>query len=127
MFDNFFWLCNYNVYMKKFILQIIGLGLVVYYLLPELITGISIDEPRTAIIAAVLFAVINFAVKPILKVITLPLNILSFGLFGLLVNVLLFWFVGSIIAGFTVATFMAAFWGALALTFANWLLDKLTN
>jgi putative membrane protein len=113
--------------MKKFILQIIGLGLIVYYVLPSLISGISIDEPRTALVAALLFAVINFAVRPILKIITLPLNILSFGLFGLIINVLLFWFVASIITGFTVASFMAAFWGALALTVANWLLGKLTN
>lgn len=113
--------------MKKFILQIVGLGLVVYYVLPSLIPGISIDEPRTALIAALLFAIINFAVKPILRVITLPLNILTLGLFGLIVNVLLFWFVASIITGFTVVSFMAAFWGALALTVANWILDKLTD
>jgi putative membrane protein len=113
--------------MKKFILQIIGLGLIVYYVLPSLISGIIIDEPRTALVVALLFAVINFAVRPILKIITLPLNILSFGLFGLIINVLLFWFVASIITGFTVASFMAAFWGALALTVANWLLGKLTN
>jgi len=113
--------------MKKFILHIAGLALVVYYGLPMFINGISVDEPRAAIIAAVLFAVINFAVKPIVRVITLPLNILSLGLFGLLVNVLLFWFVASIITGFTVGTFVAAFWGALALTVANWMLDKLTR
>ena len=113
--------------MKKFILQIIGLGLVVFYVLPSIIDGISISDARTAIIAALLFAVINFAVKPILNVLTLPLNILSLGLFGLLINVALFWFVASIIDGFTVANFMAAFWGALALTVANWILDKLTG
>jgi putative membrane protein len=113
--------------MKKFILQIVGLGLVVYYLLPMFINGISIDEPRAAIIAAVLFAIINFAVKPILKIVTLPLNILSLGLFGLLMNIFLFWFVASVISGFTVATFVAAFWGALALTVANWILDKLST
>ncbi|MCA9353194.1 phage holin family protein [Patescibacteria group bacterium] len=113
--------------MKKFILQVLGVALVVYYILPRLIDGISIDGGRAAIIAALLFAVINFAVKPILRVITLPLNLLSFGLFGLLVNVLLFWFVASIIDGFTVVNFMAAFWGALALTVANWILDKLTD
>ena len=113
--------------MKKFILQIIGVGLVVYYILPELVSGISIDNGRTAVIVALLFAVINFAVKPILRVITLPLNILSFGIFGLLVNVLLFWFVASIIEGFTVVDFMAALWGALVLTVANWILDKLTG
>ena len=114
-------------YMKKFILQIIVLTLSVYYLLPEFIAGISIDEPRTAIIAAVLFAVINFAVKPILRIVTLPLNLLTLGLFGLIVNVLLFWFVASIITGFTVVDFMSAFWGALALTIVNWLSDKLSS
>jgi putative membrane protein len=113
--------------MKKFILQIIVLTLSVYYLLPEFIAGISIDEPRTAIIAAVLFAVINFAVKPILRIVTLPLNLLTFGLFGLIVNVLLFWFVASVITGFTVVDFMSAFWGALALTLVNWLMDKLIS
>jgi len=113
--------------MKKFILTIIGLGLVVYYVLPELISGISIADARTAIIAALLFAVINFAVKPVLRVITLPLNIITLGLFGLLINVLLFWFVASIITGFVVASFMAALWGAVALTIANWILDKLTD
>jgi len=113
--------------MKKFILQILGLALIVYYVLPEVVPGISLDNGRTAVIAAFLFALINFAVKPVLRVITLPLNILSFGLFGLLINVLLFWFVASIIDGFTVLTFMTAFWGALSLTVANWLLDKLTS
>lgn len=113
--------------MKKFILQIIGLSLVVYYVLPSIISGISIDEPRTALIAALLFALINFAVKPILRIITLPLNILSLGLFGLLINVLLFWFVASIIIGFTVVSFTAALWGAVSLTVANWILVKLTD
>lgn len=113
--------------MKKFLLQLIILGLVVYYILPEFVTGISIAEPRTAIIAAILFAIINFAIKPIIRIITLPLNVLTLGLFGLLINVLLFWFVASIITGFTVVDFMAAFWGALILTLANWLSDALTD
>jgi putative membrane protein len=113
--------------MKKFILQIIVLTLSVYYLLPEFISGITVDEPRTAIIAAVLFAVINFAVKPILRIITLPLNFLTLGLFGLVVNVLLFWFVASIIEGFTVVNFITALWGALALTVINWLTGTLAD
>ena len=113
--------------MKKFLLQIIGLSLVVFYGLPYVVPGISVDGGRAAIIAAIVFAFINFAVKPILKIITLPLNFLSFGLFGLLVNVLLFWFVASIIDGFTVVNFMAAFWGALVMTVANWILDKISD
>jgi len=112
--------------MKKFILQLIGLSLVVYYLLPELVSGISIGGFRSAIIAAVLFSFINIAVKPILRIITLPLNLISFGLFGLLVNVFLFWFVASVIDGFSVASFTAALIGAVIMTFANWLIEKIT-
>ena len=113
--------------MKRFILQIAGLSLVVFYGLPYVIPGIALDGGRAAVIAAVVFAFINFAIKPVLRIITLPLNFLSFGLFGLLINVLLFWFVASIIDGFTVVNFMAAFWGALVMTVANWILDKITK
>ncbi len=111
--------------MKKFILQLIGLSAVVYFALPALVNGITVDAGRTAVIAALVFAFINIAVKPILRIITLPFNILSLGLFGFVVNVLLFWFVASIIDGFTVGTIIDAVWGALIMTVANWLLDKI--
>jgi len=113
--------------MKNFIIQIVGLSLVVFYGLPAIIPGIAIDGGRAAIIAAVVFAFINFAIKPILRVITLPLNFLSFGLFGLLINVLLFWFVASIVEGFFVRDFIAAFWGAVAMTAASWVLDRISQ
>lgn len=113
--------------MKRFLLQIIGLSLVVFYGLPYVIPGISVDGGRAAIIAAVVFAFINFAIKPVLRVITLPLNILSFGLFGLFINILLFWFVASIIDGFVVADFVSAMWGALVMTIASWVLDKISD
>jgi len=113
--------------MKKFIVQLIGLGLVVYYLLPYLVDGISVEDYKAAIIAALIFAFINIAIKPIINVITLPLNVITLGLFGLIVNVLLFWFVASVIVGFTVTTTTAAFLGAIILTLANWLLDKLID
>ena len=106
--------------MKKFILQLIGLGLVVYYLLPSLVDGISVEDYRAAAIAALVFAFINIAIKPILNIVTLPLNLITLGLFGLVVNVLLFWVVASVITGFTVETAIAAlFFGALVLVVAT--------
>ena len=111
--------------MKKFILQLIILSAVVYFLLPNLVDGISVDGTQAAIIAAVLFAFINLAVKPVVRLITLPLNILSLGLFGLLVNVLLFWFVASIIDGFAVVDFISAFWGALVMSLGNWIVGRI--
>lgn len=113
--------------MKKFLMQLIILGLVVYYILPEFVSGISIAEPRTAIIAAILFAIINFAVKPLVRIITLPINLITFGLFGLLINVALFWIVAEITTGFMVLNFTAAFWGALILTIASGIANALTD
>lgn len=113
--------------MKRFILHLIGLGLIVYYLLPYLVDGISVEDYQAAAIAALLFAFINVAVNPVVRAITLPLNIVTLGLFGFIINVLLFWFVASLISGFTVASITAALFGALILTLANWLLEKLLN
>lgn len=111
--------------MKKFILHIIGITAAVYYGLPAIIEGIAIDSGRSALIAAILFAFINFAIKPVIKVITLPFNILTLGLFGFLINIGLFWFVASVIDGFSVDSFVAAALGAIVLTVANWIIDKL--
>ena len=112
--------------MKSFIIQLAGLALTVYYLLPSLVPGISVTNGRAAIIAAILFAFINIAVRPIIGIITLPLNILTFGILGIIINVLLFWFVASIVVGFTVANLTAAFWGAIVMTVANWILHRIS-
>jgi len=112
--------------MKTFLIHIAGLSLAIYYLLPQIVPGISVTGGKAAIIAAITFAFINFAIKPILKVITLPFNILTFGIFGIIINVLLFWFVASIVQGFEVADLTAAFWGALVMTAVNWILHKIT-
>ena len=98
-----------------------------YYALPHFIEGISLSDYRAAIIAALLFAFINIAIKPVINIITLPLNFLTLGIFGLVVNVLLFWFVSSVITGFTVSTITAAVLGALAMTIANWVIEKILD
>ncbi len=113
--------------MKKFFAHLILLAVVVYYALPYFIEGITLSDYRSAIIAAILFAFINIAIKPVINLITLPLNLLTLGLFGLVVNVLLFWFVSSIITGFSVATITAAILGALVMTVANWIIEKVLH
>lgn len=111
--------------MKKFIFHLILLAVIVYFGLPYVIDGIAIDPGRTGIIAAVLFAFINITVKPIINIITLPLNILSLGLFGFIVNVLLFWVVASVIDGIAVVDIVSALWGSLVMIVANWIIEKI--
>lgn len=74
-----------------------------------------------ALIAAVIFGLLNVLVKPIIKLITLPINILTLGTFGLVINGALLWFVGSFVAGFSVTTFTGAIIGAFIISLVNWL------
>ncbi|OGH89191.1 MAG: hypothetical protein A2469_02725 [Candidatus Magasanikbacteria bacterium RIFOXYC2_FULL_40_16] len=92
--------------------------LILAYQLP----GISVDNYYSAIIAAFVLALVNTLIRPIILFFTLPFNILTLGLFTLVVNGFLFWFVGTVVKGFTVSGFMPAFWGALIMAVVNWIL-----
>ena len=96
--------------------------LAVAYLLPS----VSVESFYVAVITAFLLAIVNTVIRPVLVLITLPINILTLGLFTLVINGLLFWFVASFVEGFRVAGFWSALGGALLYslisTFASWLL-----
>jgi len=96
--------------------------LAVAYLLPS----VTVDSFYAAVITALLLAVVNTVIRPLLVLVTLPINILTLGLFTLVINGLMFWFVASFVEGFRVAGFWSAFWGALLYslisTLASWLL-----
>ncbi len=85
-------------------------------LLARLIPGIIINSWYAAFIAALILGLINASIHPIILVLTLPINIITLGLFTLVINGLMFWFAASIVDGFTVVNFPAAFWGALLLS-----------
>lgn len=88
------------------------------------IPGIHVSGFITALIAAAVLAFINLIVKPVIKLLTLPLNILTLGLFSLVLNAVFFWFVASLISGFRIDTFKAAFIGALIVSVLNWIGNK---
>ena len=94
---------------------------IAYYLVP----GIHVSSFYTALLAAVLLGLINAIIKPLLLILTLPVNILTLGLFTLVINAFLFWFASSIVKGFTVDNFTAAFWGALFMSIASWIISFL--
>ena len=83
--------------------------LAVAYLLP----GIHVDGFISALIAALLLGLINTLLRPLLILFTLPVTVLSLGLFILVINGLLFWFAGSVLKGFEVNSFWAGMVGAL--------------
>jgi putative membrane protein len=81
--------------------------------LPYLFDSIRVDGIYTALIAALVLGLINAVIRPILLLLTLPLTLLTLGLFIFVVNGLLFWFVASFIEGFHV-------FGAIVYSLISW-------
>jgi len=95
--------------------------LVVAYLLP----GITVASFGSALIAALVLGLLNMLVKPLLVLLTLPITILTLGLFLIVLNALLFWFAGSILKGFQVNGFWWAVVGALLYSLISGLLSAI--
>lgn len=66
-----------------------------------------------ALIAALALGIVNALIRPLVVLLTLPFNIITLGLFTLVINGALFWFVSTFIKGFYLANFWTAFWAAL--------------
>lgn len=77
-----------------------------------------------AVVAAVVIALINVFVKPAVTLLTLPLNIVTLGLFSLIINALLVMLAGAVVPGFSVDGFWAAFFFAIILSLINWLFGR---
>ncbi len=97
--------------------------LVVAYILP----GIAVASFGSAMIAALVLGLLNALVKPVLVILTIPITILTLGLFLLVLNALLFWFAGSVLSGFKVNGFWWALIGALLYSIISGLLTSLVG
>lgn len=95
--------------------------LIVAYILP----GISLASFGSALIAALVLGLLNTLVKPVLILLTLPITIVTLGLFLLVLNALVFWFAGSVLKGFQVNGFWWALLGALVYSIVSGLLSRL--
>ncbi|MGB3741724.1 MAG: phage holin family protein [Castellaniella sp.] len=95
--------------------------LVVAYLLP----GISVASFGSALIAALVLGLLKTLVKPLLVLLTLPLTVVTLGLFLLVLNALVFWWAGSILKGFQVDGFWWAVIGAIVYSLVSGLLAGL--
>ena len=87
------------------------------------VPGFEVASFYSALIIVVILGLVNAVIRPILLLLTLPINILTLGLFTFVVNALMLWFVSSVVEGFAIAGFGAAFIGALILSFVSWLLS----
>lgn len=89
----------------------------------SLIPGIRIQSIEMGIIAAGILGVVNAVIRPIVLILTLPINLLTLGLFTLVINAFLLELVAELVPGFRVDSFKAAFLGALLISVVSWLLN----
>ena len=108
--------------MFRWLVNAGGLLLVSY-----LFDGIQVAGVGWALIAALFLGVINALIRPVVLILTLPINILSLGLFTFVINALMLWLTGNLLAGFRVEGFWAALGGSVVLGLISLGISSLVN
>ncbi|MGZ3495619.1 MAG: phage holin family protein [Thermodesulfobacteriota bacterium] len=95
--------------------------LIISYLFPSMIW---VDGFWAALVAAFLLGIVNAIVRPILVLLTLPLTIVTLGLFLLVINGLMLWLVSVVVKGFYVSGFWGAVFGSILISIVSWILSR---
>ena len=96
-------------------------------LVAQLYPGVSVASFGTALIAALVLGLFNSLVRPLLVLLTLPVTLLTLGLFLFVINALMFWAAASVLQGFNVAGFSAALIGSLLYSVCGIVIDVATE
>ncbi len=95
--------------------------LIISYLLPGVI---RVDGVWAALVAAFILGIVNAVIRPILIFFTLPITVLSLGLFLLVINGLMLWLVSAVVKGFQVNGFWGAVLGSILISIVSWVLSR---
>lgn len=90
-----------------------------------IVPGVSVDSFQTAILAAIILGLLNTFIRPILLVLTLPLNVLTLGLFTFVVNAIVLWMVTLVVKGLQIESMMITLLAAVVLTVVSTALSML--
>jgi len=108
------------------IIKFLALGGIVW-LCSQYLDGITVDSYKYAIIAAVVLAIINTLIRPVLSVISLPITLITFGLFSLVLTAFMVEIMDYFVAGITVHSFWWALLLGVIVSAANSFIDKMLN
>ncbi len=92
------------------------------YVLPNTIT---IHPTYIVLVVGACLMFVNFVIKPVISLLTLPINILTLGVFGVILNGAFFWLLTDVVPGFHIVSFMGAVIGALIVSIMNWILERI--
>jgi len=90
----------------------------------QFVPGIEVDKLSTAVIAACVLGLINIFIRPIVVILTLPLSILTLGVFYFFINAFLLELVAYFVSGFEIKNFFSAFLGSLIISIVSWLANS---
>lgn len=107
--------------MTGFLIHAVVLAVAIW-LTAEIVSGITVASWGVLALAAVVLAVVNAIVRPVLVILTLPLTVVTLGLFYLVVNGLAFGLAAALVPGFSVSSWTAAILGALLTSVIAWFL-----
>mgnify|MGYP006193700245 CR=1 FL=1 len=110
--------------MKAFLLHLVLTALALL-VVAQLVGGVHVGGFFSALVAALILGLVNAVVRPVMILLTLPLTIVTLGLFLFVVNALMFWLAAALVPGFGIDGFWAALLGSLLLTILNILIDRL--
>jgi putative membrane protein len=109
----------------KLVLRVL-LNALALWLADRLIAGISYDTVTALLVAALVLGLINALIRPILRILTFPITVLTLGLFLLVLNGLLFWLLG-LVPGFHVEGFLPALLGSIVVSVVSFALSFLVK
>ncbi|GGO86340.1 phage holin family protein [Wenjunlia tyrosinilytica] len=115
-------------FLVKTLANAVAIGVATWIVTGIALTGGSTwDKSLTLVLVALLFGLVNFLVKPVVKLFSFPLFVLTLGLITFVVNALMLWLTswasGKLSVDFHVSGFVAAFWGALIVSVVSWALN----
>ncbi len=109
--------------MQRFLLRLI-LNVIALMVIAYLVPGISVRGLGAAILAALVLGLVNAVVRPILVLLTLPVTLVTLGLFLLIINAAMFGLAAALVPGFHVNGFGAALVGSVLYSIAGWLTSR---
>jgi len=102
-----------------FLIRVVVNALAIW-LATEIVPGIEARGVTAVVVAALVLGLVNAIVRPVLLVLTLPLTLVTLGLFLFVLNALCLWLTSAVVPGFDVRGFWPAFWGALIVSALSW-------
>jgi putative membrane protein len=107
-------------FIVRLIINMVAI-LIISYLFPKMI---RVDSFLAALVAAFLLGIVNTIIRPILVLLTLPLTMVTLGLFLLVINGLMLWLVSALVRGFHVSGFWGAVLGSILISIVSWILSR---